>query len=599
MVKNKKIVWGILIIAAVFCLSFVILIRFNILKTQFSENGEDKNGSKEVKVELFYNGPCESCKENEKFDQAVRENILKLNQDANITCIAYNVFKEQDNEYMDKRIKTLGIAESDAKVPFALMDGEVYKGSYDEIGSQIGKDISDRGEDTNKDIGEDSNKDRGEDSNKDRGEDSNKDIGEDSNKDRGKDSNIDIGKDLNKDIGGDKSKNINKDINKNTSEDISEDTSKDKDARSIILNAAPSDSILLLFTTYSCGSCAQVKEFIQSTLKNEYIIKKEQGKVISKVKLIECNILNSGNLELLNELMKQYAVPGNEQQVPLIFYQNGFLSGETAIKNGLVKVIENGSAMGFSWKAGETSPVRDKIEGKDLLKLGATGLLNGLNPCSASMLLMVLSLLLMSGKDFLKGSFSYMAGKILAYLGMGMGAFFVFTVIKEAYFTLMEQILTICFAFLALVLSILNFIDFWNARKKNYGRIMVQLPKKLRHFNHSIIKKLENIPGTFLLPVLFILGVVISAGEFFCTGQLYAASILYMVKEKQELTFMVFWMLLIYVLAMCIPQGIIIFIINKSRNLPAVSRITLQGMPAVKLIYGFLFLLLFILLLFF
>lgn len=596
--KNKKIVWGILIIAAVFCLSFVILIRFNILKTQTNENGEDKNGSKEVKVELFYNGPCESCKENEKFDQAVRENILKLNQEAKITCIAYNVFKEQDKEYMDKRIKTLGIAESDAKVPFALMDGEVYKGSYDEIGSQIGKDISDRREDTNKDIGEDTNKDRGKDSNKDRGKDSDKDIGEDSNKDIGKDSNIDIGKDLNKDIGGDKSK-INKDINKDTSKSISEDTSKDKDARSIIVNAAPSDSILLLFTTYSCGSCAQVKEFIQSILKSEYIIKKEQAKVVSKVKLIECNILDSGNLELLNELMKQYDVPGNEQQVPLIFYQNGFLSGETAIKDGLVKVIENGSAMGFSWKAGETSPVKDKIEAKDLLKLGGTGLLNGLNPCSASMLLMVLSLLLMSGKDFLKGSFSYMAGKILAYLGMGMGAFFVFTVIKEAYFTRVEQILTVCFAFLALVLSILNFIDFWNARKKNYGRIMVQLPKKLRHFNHSVIKKLENIPGTFLLPVLFILGVVISAGEFFCTGQLYAASILYMVKEEQEKTFMVFWMLLIYVLAMCIPQGIIILIINKSRNLPAVSRFTLQGMPAVKLIYGFLFLLLFILLLFF
>ena len=577
--KNKKIVWGILIIAAVFCLSYVILIRFNILKTQTNENGEDKNGSKEVKVELFYNGPCESCKENEKFDKTVRENILKLNQEAKITCIAYNVFKEQDKEYMDKRIKTLGIAESDAKVPFALMDGEVYKGSYDEIGSQIGKDISDRGKDSNKDIGEDSNKD----------------IGEDSNKDIGEDSNIDIGKDLNKDIREDKSKNINKD----TSKSISEDTSKDKDARSIIENAAPSDSILLLFTTYSCGSCAQVKEFIQSTLRNEYIIKKEQGKVVSKVKLIECNILDSGNLELLNKLMKQYDVPGNEQQVPLIFYQNGFLSGETAIKDSLVKVIENGSAMGFSWKAGEISPGKEKIEGKDLLKLGGTGLLNGLNPCSASMLLMVLSLLLMSGRDFIKGSLSYMAGKILAYLVMGMGAFFVFSVMKEAYFTRIEQILTMCFVMLALALSILNFIDFWNARKKNYGRIIVQLPKKLRHFNHTVIKKLENIPRTFLVPVLFMLGVVISAGEFFCTGQLYAASILYMVNEKQEMTFIVFWMLLIYVLAMCIPQGIIIFIINKSRNLLAVSRFTLQGMPAVKLIYGILFLLLFILLLFF
>lgn len=568
--KSKKLVWGVIIIGVVLCLSFVILFRFNFLKTQVDGNVEGENGSGKNKVELFYNGPCESCKENEKFDKAVRDNILKLNRDAKITCIAYNVFKEQDKEYMDKRIKALGISISDAKVPFALMDGKIYKGSYDEIGSQLGEDIS---KVLSKEIGKDLDKDSGNALSKDKG--------------------MDISEIISKGTSQNASKDTSKDINKDTS------NSKDKDVRSIIDKADPSDSILLLFTTYSCDSCAEVKKFIQSTLKSEYLIKKEQGNTVSKVKLIECNILDSGNLELLNALMKQYGVPGDEQQVPLVFYQNGFLSGETAIKEGLVKAIEKGSTMGFLWKEGEPSGEKDKIGGKDLLKLGATGLLNGLNPCSASMLLMVLSLLFMSGRDFIKGSLSYMAGKILAYLGMGMGAFFVFAIIKETYFTRIEQILTICFAFLALVLSILNFIDFWNARKKNYGRIIVQLPKKLRHFNHTVIKKLETIPRTFLLPVLFILGVVISAGEFFCTGQLYAASILYMVKEKQEMTFMVFWMLLIYVLAMCIPQGIIIFIINKSRNLLAVSRFTLQGMPAVKLIYAFLFLLLFILLLFF
>ena len=586
--KNKKLV-GSVILVAVLCLS-VLLFRFNFLKTQVDGKEVAKNSSGKIKVELFYNGPCESCKENEKFDKTVRENILKLNPDVDITCIAYNVFKEQDKEYMDKRIKTLNVSELDAKVPFALMEGKVYGGSYEEIGSQLGRVIS---EQISQELDDDIDKDNGLDN--EISKDASEDISKDASEDISKDASEDISKDTSEDI----SKDTSEDINKDTNEDLSKDSSKDKDVRSMIENADPSDSILLLFTTYSCDSCAQVKNFIQNNVKTEYIMKKEQGNTVSKVKLIECNILDSGNLELLNALMKQYEVPGDKQQIPLVFYQNGFLSGEAAIKDNLVKVIENGSAMGFSRTALEPSGGKDKIGGKDLLRLGATGLLNGLNPCAASMLLMVLSLLLMSGRDFIKGSLSYMAGKILAYLVMGMGAFFVFSVIKEAYFTRIEQILTLCFAMLALVLSILNFIDFWNARKKNYGRIIVQLPKKLRHFNHTVINKLGNIPRTFLLPVLFMLGVVISAGEFFCTGQLYAASILYMVNEKQEMTFIVFWMLLIYVLAMCIPQGIIIFIINKSRNLLAVSRFTLQGMPAVKLIYGFLFLLLFILLLFF
>lgn len=512
----KKKTVGIAVFAVAICVTAIILLGYKSKKVPDYSNETGTNSTDNVKVELFYNGPCESCKENEKFDKAVRENILKSNKNAKITCIAYNIFKEADKAYMEKRIKALGISESEAKVPFALIDGKLYKGSYDEIGSQIGEDIS-----------------------------------------------------------------------------------KNKDVKGIVKSAASTDSIILLFTTYSCESCGEVKKFVQNTLKEEYKIKNHQSNTVTRVKLMECNILDSENLELLNKLMRQYGVPEDEQQVPIAFYQNGFLSGKKAIKENLVKIIENGSAMGFTWKEGGISTQKERIEGKDFLQLVATGLLNGLNPCSASMLLMVLSVLLMTGNDFIKGSLSYMTGKILAYLGMGMGAFFIFSVLKESFFTRLEQILTLAFAFLALILSILNFIDFLNARKGDYGKIIVQLPQKLRHFNHRTIKKMENIPRRFFLSVLFVLGVVISAGEFFCTGQIYAATILYMVKQRQEMTFLVCLMLLIYVLAMCIPQGIIIFIINKSRNLLAVSRFTLKGMTAVKLIYTFLFLLLFIILLFF
>lgn len=513
--KKWKILCVIGVLGVAVWLLTVIPFVTSLLKPSISWNGEGKDADK-IRVELFYNSPCESCKENVKFEEIVRKKILEKNQNAKTTCIAYNIFKEADRQYMKKRMKSLGISDSAVKVPFALIDSKLYEGNYDEIGSQIQNDI-------------------------------------------------------------------------NTEEDV----------WSIIDSSDDTDSIILLFTTYSCDSCTEVKKFIQSSIREEYLIKQKQGNTVSKVKLIECNIINPDNLKLLNQLMKQYDVRGDEQQVPVVFYKNGFLSGKIAIKDGLVQIIESGSAMGFQWKEGVDSGEKKKIEGTDLWKLVVTGFLNGLNPCSASMLMMVLSLLLVTGNNFLKGSLSYMIGKIFAYLGMGMGAFWIFVVIKESYFARMEQILTVCFAILALVLSILNFIDFWNVKKKNYGRIIVQLPKRLRHFNHTTIQKLEKISSTFFLPVLFVLGLIISAGEFFCTGQLYAASIFYMVKQKQEMTFLVFLMLLVYVLAMCIPQGIIILIINKSRNLLAVSRFTLQRMSTVKLIYGFVFLFIFILLLFF
>ena len=47
-----------------------------------------------------------------------------------------------------------------------------------------------------------------------------------------------------------------------------------------------------------------------------------------------------------------------------------------------------------------------------------------------------------------------------------------------------------------------------------------------------------------------------------------------------------------YVSAMCLPLLLLILVIQKSRNLLAVSRITLEGMPAIKCINGVFFLIL-------
>lgn len=501
-----------------FSISLIILFFICLFLLRITENLESNENSVSdiITVKLFYNSPCESCHENKKFDEAVREKINETDREINISSISYNVFREKDRVYMERQLKDLGLSIASVQLPFALIDGEIYQGNYEEIGNRI-KD------------------------------------------------NLDAGIDV----------------------------------KSVILKADSTDSVILFFTTYSCESCAEVKNYIKSSVRKEYKVAKGQVETISKVKVIECNILIPENLELLKQLMELYAVHNEEQRVPIIFYKEGYLSGEADIKVRLQSIVERGSAMGFQLKEVEEEGTVGNAQESDLWKIAITGFLNGLNPCAASMLLMVLSILLMTNNNFLKGSFSYMSGKIIAYMGMGMGAFWIFTRIEESYFTWLKQAVIICFSVLAFVLSILNFVDFWNSKKKNYGKVIVQLPKKLRHFNHAMIKRIKKMPAVYLVPGLFVLGMVISAGEFFCTGQLYAASILYMAKQKPEMTSQVFWLLLVYVLAMCLPQGIMILIINRSRSLFAISRLNLQGMPVIKLVYGFVFLLLFILLLFF
>lgn len=191
-----------------------------------------------------------------------------------------------------------------------------------------------------------------------------------------------------------------------------------------------------------------------------------------------------------------------------------------------------------------------------------------------------------------------MAGKASAYMLMGLGAFWFFHVVREVVWMRVQRGIELVFAAAALGLCLLNLYDFWHTRKKQYGKVVVQLPGKLRAWNHKMIEKLKNVSPKWILPAVFLLGLVISAGEFFCTGQLYVASIFVLLRQGQQELWTVAMLLFVYVLAMCIPQLGLILVIYRSKNLLSVSRFTLDGMPVVKLLYAGVFLMLFFLLLY-
>lgn len=80
----------------------------------------------------------------------------------------------------------------------------------------------------------------------------------------------------------------------------------------------------------------------------------------------------------------------------------------------------------------------------------------------------------------------------------------------------------------------MNFLDFLSVRKSEYGKVRMQLPKKLRHLNHQMLKKASHMEGAFLGILILGLGIAVSLGEFFCTGQIYMASILYPSPDGQR-----------------------------------------------------------------
>lgn len=346
------------------------------------------------------------------------------------------------------------------------------------------------------------------------------------------------------------------------------------------------DTTLVLFVTGACESCQKAEQYLQGSLSDK------------SFHLLIYNILDEENAVILRRLMKIYGVPESGQQVPLLFSRSGYLSGAEKIVNGTAGMLESGEAQG-SWKdiieelAGEKESVKISKG-----QLAVTGFFNGLNPCGISMLLMVLSIFLMSKRSFYGGSFTYLAGKFLTYLLLGFTIGTLFGVIENTLFQTVQKGLELFFAVLAFIFGVFYLIDFIHVLKKEYGRTRFQLPERFRKWNHKMINRLTKIPGQFWYPALFLLGIVISAGEFLCTGQVYLASLLYMVKQNAGFNLEMAGNLVIYLTAMCVPMVLLTVLVSRGKSVMSASHLSLKILPVIKLVYSIFFFVLFFNLLF-
>ena len=154
----------------------------------------------------------------------------------------------------------------------------------------------------------------------------------------------------------------------------------------------------------------------------------------------------------------------------------------------------------------------------------------------------------------------------------------------DSYLVLAKTIMGIFVIFIVY----LNIKD-WNVtRKENYSKVKNQLPKFLRKYNHTIIKKFTD-KNKIILLFSFLLGIIISVGEFMCTGQIYLASIVYMLRSNTVLNLRAFTYLVIYDFAFVIPLIIITLLIDKGKELFDVSEVLRKWLPVIKLINAAVF----------
>ncbi|MDR1636776.1 MAG: hypothetical protein LBR93_05505, partial [Treponema sp.] len=266
---------------------------------------------------------------------------------------------------------------------------------------------------------------------------------------------------------------------------------------------------------------------------------------------------------------------------PIVFYTAGYLSGYSNIQSGALGVLATGKALNFAFPGGG-----GEIRALNWLELPAVflaGLLGGLNPCSISMLLLLLSLLAAKNAHVLPLGLSYVASKLLTYLVLGLLLFTLARSLDAALFKAVQGLVRVVVIALSLLLCLLNTLDFINARRENYGAIRVQLPRALRRFNHSIIQKAVEGSPRYLMAAIFSLGALVSAGEFLCTGQIYLATILYLLRTNTGSFALAFSAFLCYTIAAALPPALLVILCHKGKQAMALSDFVRNRMPAIKI----------------
>ena len=503
-----------------------------------------------VQMEYYQYNVCASCHPEDDFFAVVSDTISLIKQEYPYEIAVYNTFRAEDKNRFEKRLQELGLKEADVSLPALIMISEdsealVCLSGLDEIKEKL--------EDTLKQAAKP-------------GQFVSSEVALESDE---------------KTDAASLTENENQDQMQVSSSDwkeqLREAASKDKST----------DSVILYFSTASCTDCSEVKS----------LLKKMTDEQTTKKPLVihEFNIAEGDNVVLLQKLFTIYDVASDKQQVPIVFFSGGYLSGAKAVTQGLEQKWKDDELTGFNLENILSDDVSGQEENKDqasfktYIGLAAAGFINGVNPCGASMLLMLLAAIAMSGRSVIKTGCAYLAGKFAAYCAMGMGLYKLFMAIGQDIFFSISNVLTWIFAAVFFILAILYLIDFVNVKRKQYGKIRMQLPTALRKWNHERIEKASKINAKWMIPAAVVLGIVISAGEFFCTGQVYLAAILYMMKMQQEMNLQTNAAFIVYVTAMCIPSFLIVLVIEKTKNVIRMSNKTLEWLPAIKLVTAIVF----------
>lgn len=330
---------------------------------------------------------------------------------------------------------------------------------------------------------------------------------------------------------------------------------------------------VIIFYSNTCESCNELEGYFEDISLN-----------YPNANLIRYNIAVPAEKALLDEYEALYKVPEKERGIiPKVFVGDKCLAGKENIKELLEHQIlySEVDTLEVNSSKVDNSKTIEKFESFKLSGVFAAGFVNGLNPCSLSMLLFFLSLLTLDNRRIRSSGIAFAIGKFIAFFLFGTLLCTVLARVDLSKYAVISKVLLLTFI---ITLILLNIKDAFVARKERYGDITLQMPTGLRNFNHNLIKKITAFGHSKLLALISLFfGLAVSLGEFLCTGQLYLLNIVTVIQTEKLLTNKALLYLTIYNIALILPIILITFIIAKGKEALDVSDKVRMRLPIIKL----------------
>lgn len=326
-------------------------------------------------------------------------------------------------------------------------------------------------------------------------------------------------------------------------------------------------------------------------------------KIYPTLQIRSINIEEKENKILNEALCERLGVPAEKHLVaPSVFFDDTAMVGEGINLSRLTAIVESKIKTGNSppWEIlseSELAKAKENIKSRfrtfsPFVVIGA-GLLDGINPCAFATIAFFVVFLRAIGrkqKEVLLVGLSFALAVFTTYFVLGLG--FLNFLKALAVVKILAKIIYAIGAIAAIIFGILNFYDFFKARKGEFKGIILQLPEPIkRRIHRTIMEKNESRRHRNYVIMASVTGFLISLLELACTGQVYLPTLVYVLSDSTLRLRAVFYLLL-YNLMFIVPLLAVFGLFLWGTSSEKINLFVARSTATVKLLTSILFLVL-------